>query len=175
MKLTSRIGRAVEGFTLLELMTVTAIIGVLAAAALPAYQSYIARGRVTEGLHLAASAKTAVMDNVANATGSLASGYANCPVGADCTNQVGSDNVERITVEDGTGIIEIHYTAAASGGSLVLHPFTSDTGGNVVAITPTTQVEGDLQWECLAATAMPSISGVGVGTLSSHLAPASCR
>lgn len=58
--------RAQAGFTLIELMIVVAIIGILAAVALPAYQDYTVRAKVTEGLSLAASAKTAVAENAAN-------------------------------------------------------------------------------------------------------------
>ncbi|MEG2031436.1 MAG: pilin [Janthinobacterium sp.] len=57
-----------QGFTLIELMIVVAIIGILAAVALPAYQDYTTRARVTEGLSLASAAKTAVADAYANLT-----------------------------------------------------------------------------------------------------------
>ena len=61
-----------KGFTLIELMIVVAIIGILAAVALPAYQDYTIRARVTEGLTLASAAKTAVAETFANtATGKV--------------------------------------------------------------------------------------------------------
>jgi len=64
-----------KGFTLIELMIVVAIIGILAAVALPAYQDYTVRTKVSEGLILAASAKLAVMETLANSGASAIAAY----------------------------------------------------------------------------------------------------
>jgi type IV pilus assembly protein PilA len=111
-----------KGFTLIELMIVVAIIGILAAVALPAYQDYTTRAKVTEGISLASGAKISVMENVQNgapfAAGFMAAGTA--PVaGANCNGAAGatalSKNVDSLCVDGVTGIITIAYNASLNG------------------------------------------------------------
>lgn len=124
-----------SGFTLIELMIVVAIIGILAAVAIPAYQDYTIRARVTEGLSLASSAKLAVSEtaisNNALPANQAATGYAGIAAG--------NPNVASIAVAgDGTAAITITYTAAAGGGTIIL--------------APTLEANGDVTWICTGGT-----------------------
>lgn len=141
--------RIEKGFTLIELMIVVAIIAILAAIAIPAYQDYTARARVSEGFSLAVSAKTLVVENAVNGNLNLASGFTSPSPTAD---------VASITVDSSNGQITINYQGGVPASSLIMEPL-DNSGALVPGIPP----EGRVTWRCTG------------GTLNGRYRPANCR
>ena len=187
-----------KGFTLIELMIVVAIIGVLAAVALPAYQDYTVRAKVAEGLTLAKTLQTLVGDNAANATpqsgtsGGLFAGMptgtsaapTQCTVGtAACDYQtVGgtgfiSAQVDGMSGAPTTGVITITYRATvvpAATNALVLAP--SVNGAALAWNGIPTPPAGPILWTCFSAGKAPAGGyATNNATILQKHVPASCR
>jgi type IV pilus assembly protein PilA len=135
-----------KGFTLIELMIVVAIIGILAAVALPAYQDYTKRARVTEGFNLAAAAKTGVADYFA-ANNLLPTD--NASIGLPASTSITGASVDSVGVSAG-GTVYITFNTKVS------------TAQTTLILTPTAGT-GAISWTCTE------------GTLESKLRPANCR
>ena len=174
-----------QGFTLIELMIVVAIIGILAAVALPAYQDYTIRAKVTEGLILGSALKIAVADNGANAlpngSGGLFAGSQTgtpaaptlCAAAGTCVLNTPTKNITSITGTTTNGLIAIAYsTAIAPAATNTLQIWPSSNGALLASGTPPV---GPIVWTCYTS-GKTAINGATNGaTLLSKFAPAECR
>ncbi len=157
--------KAQKGFTLIELMIVIAIVGILAAIALPAYQDYIVRSKMSEALAAMAEAKTSVAEYVAS-------------------NGRGADSPAKYGVTLSTrnsailSDLDIYPSDASSAGGnydfyIVANVWQSVWGESGVAsfsLSGSTNGDGTMTWECV-----PNNGGNGNATVDLQYLPANCR
>ena len=175
--------KTLQGFTLIELMIVIAIIGTLASIAIPAYQDYIVRVKVSEGLSLAGSAKSAVSENVVSGV-PFSSGW----VAPNPTRIVSKDplGVSRLATDSGisidntNGVITITYTnkipkSTSSPSNPVTLLLVPVDGGAALSLGNLIQ-GGMVNWECRSDSPPPStVLPALKGTIDPRYAPADCR
>jgi len=125
-----------KGFTLIELMIVVAIIGILAAIAIPAYQDYTVRAQVSEGMSLASAVKASVAERFAD-TGAWPADLD--AIGLDTANPPSGKYVGSVNVDNGT--VQIQY----NGPQANVDAFTA---GDRLDLRPTISGNGDVIWNC---------------------------
>ncbi len=146
--------KRIQGFTLIELMIVVAIVAILGALALPAYWDYTVRTKVGESLTHASSAKNAVAET-ANSVGGLANVTA---VNTGYNWQGPTTYTSNVTITDGTGVVTVTLDAASIGGNPTMN-------SQVITMTPAEAADGKLIWTC----------AIGADATRYKYVPANCR
>jgi type IV pilus assembly protein PilA len=164
-----------QGFTLIELMIVVAIIGILAAIAIPAYQDYTVRSKVTEGLSVADAEKTAVAEGFqSNDVQGVKTASTQLAANPIVTKYVSGITIGTTAADLGTITVMFQNVAQIAGKTVVLTP----NAGNP-EILLATGAQGAIDWACASTTNTTATSlnlgGATKGTISARYAPTQCK
>jgi type IV pilus assembly protein PilA len=171
-----------NGFTLIELMIVIAIVGILAAVAIPVYQDYTIRAKVSEGIMLAGAVKGELTNAASQTDLDIYVATWNAKAAGTGAN---SKYVDSVLVAPVTGVITVVFNATEIGllpgqNTLVYSPYVRPGGAPVsLQASMASGTKGEIDWACTSASSVIATSqGMGsatLGTLIPRFAPSICR